>query len=62
MLDVNKCPGKPQYGMAAGQLLSLSFSSCLIDSLLDFPLVLHDCQFEDIKWQSPDGKQLLYSF
>jgi tRNA pseudouridine38/39 synthase len=37
MLDVDDCPRKPQYGMAA-----------------DYPLILYDCAFEGLKWETDE--------
>ena len=38
LLDIKRCPAKPQYNMAEG-----------------FPLVLFDCDFEDIEWQQTEA-------
>ncbi|GAU92748.1 hypothetical protein RvY_04791 [Ramazzottius varieornatus] len=38
LLDVERCPAKPQYSMAEG-----------------FPLVLFDCEFEDVEWHQTEA-------
>lgn len=66
MLDIALCPGRPQYTMASGKQLDQwwmlygLFSDGITIVILEYPLLLYECSFEEVKWINQTSGRSLY--